>query len=752
VTPRREFLQINFLALVASSVIPHDRPKSHRLDRDAKPSVSSAGRDYWNDWPSYFTEKVHRLRIEHRTALASLRGRGEVQQRIAAIRSKVWEIVGGPFEKTPLNARTVGTLECKNFRIEKVVFESQPRVYVSANLYLPKFGTPPYPAVLSPLGHSFEGKAVLDYQMLFQNLARRGYLVLTFDPFGQGERHQYLDRKTGRPLYGPTGEHDKAGWPVLLLGATFAQYLVWDGIRALDYLLTRPEADGSRLGCVGHSGGATMTMYLCALEPRLQVAVEVEGHTRNFAGPQYVPPGAVADAEQNLVGSMKLGVDRGDMLWAFTPKPLLMIYTVNDALERPSYEQAVNEIYDDCRAAYRLQGAEERVRLFRGFMPHEFDSISRRETYAWLNRWLAEKDLGTEEVQFEVLPHGALNCTNTGEALTSLGGRSVVQISTDRARALSSEIRFRTERTESAELLARTQARLRQLLSFPSDRFPLSVNVLSQSERPSVSIEEFVFRSEEQVRVPGWFIKPSKSHLPLPTVLYVSENGKDSAIVEEDKKGELLTVAQQGFAVCAIGLRGHGETSPSFPQAGPLWYYPGGGKELRQDYAWASLILGNPVLGQQVWDLLRCLDFLATRRDVEMQRLYLAGVGGGALTALLGAVVDYRPASILCDHMLADYLSVVEAEDYNVELSCILPGILKEFDVPELAQVLAPRRLTLLNAVGPRGEVLSKPDLQTTFRVATEAYSRAGVSENLVLDNQPEEPLSGVFSRWLGKS
>jgi hypothetical protein len=248
-------------------------------------------------------------------------------------------------------------------------------------------------------------------------------------------------------------------------------------------------------------------------------------------------------------------------------------------------------------------------------------------------------------------------------------------------------------------------------------------------------------------------MKPSKSDLPLPTVLYVSENGKDSAIVEEDKKGELLTLAQQGFAVCAIGLRGQGETSPSFPQAGPLWYYPGGGKELRQDYAWASLILGNPVLGQQVWDLLRCMDFLATRRDVEILRLHVAGVGGGALTALLGAVLDERPASILCDHMLADYLSVVESEDYNVELSWLVPGILKELDMPELVQALAPRRLTLLNAVGPRGEVLSKPDLQAKFRVATEAYSRAGAGDNLVLDNQPEEePLSRVFSRWLGKS
>jgi len=750
VASRREFLRTNLLSFVSPFVTPRGWVGSDRSEGEGKPSFPPAARDYWNDWPSYLTEKVRRARIERRAALSSLRGQEEVKQRISTIRSKVWGVVGGPLERTPLNPRTVGTLEGKNFRIEKVIFESQPRVYVSANLYLPKAGTPPYPAVLSPLGHYPEGKSALDYQLLFQNLARKGYVVLTFDPFGQGECHQYLDREAGRPLYSPTVEHDKAGWPILLLGATFAQYRVWDGTRALDYLLTRPETDGSRIGCVGHSGGATMTMYLCALEPRIQVAVEVEGHTRNFAGPDYVPPGAVADAEQNLVGSLKVGIDRGDMLWAFAPKPLLMIYTEHDALERPSYVQAVHEIYNDCRAAYRIMGAEERVRLYSAHLPHEFDSINRREAYAWLNRWLAGQDLGTDEVQLEALPPGALNCTNTGEVLTSLGGRSVVQISSDRARSITSEIRSQSETVESAGLLGWTRDRLRQLLSLPAEHFPLDEKVLSRSERPGVSIEEFVFRSKEHIRVPGWFVKPAKADAPLPTILYVSENGKDSAILEDDKKGELLTLTRRGFAVCAIGLRGYGATSPLFPQEGPLWYYPGGGGELRKDYAWASMILSSPVLGQQVWDLLRCLDFLATRREVKTHCLHVAGVGGGALVALLGAVLDNRPASILGVHMLSDYRSVVESEDYTIELSWLVPGILKEFDVPDLATVLAPRRLSLLNAVGPRGEVLSKSDLRAKFKSAIEAYSQAGASENLSLESQPVEPLSGSFSKWLG--
>jgi len=166
-------------------------------------------------------------------------------------------------------------------------------------------------------------------------------MVLPFDPFGQGERLQYLDARSGKSLYGPTGEHDQAGRPMLLLGSQFAEYRVWDSIRALDYLLSRPEVDPERIGCMGQSGGGTMTMYLAPLEPRIKVAVESDGNSENVAGPSYAPPGAVDDAEQNLAGSLPEGLDRGDLLLAFAPKPLLILYSRTDSglTYSPTYEE-----------------------------------------------------------------------------------------------------------------------------------------------------------------------------------------------------------------------------------------------------------------------------------------------------------------------------------------------------------------------------------------------------------------------------
>jgi dienelactone hydrolase len=570
------------------------------------------------------------------------------------------------------------------------------------------------------LGHYAEGKSARDYQCLFQTLARKGYVVLAYDPFGQGERQQYLDPLTGRSRYGPTVEHDKAGWPLLLLGSTLAQYRVWDGIRALDYLASRPEVDADRIGCVGHSGGATMTMYLCALEPRIQVAVEVEGHTRNFAGPHYIPPGAIGDAEQNLVGSMPLGLDRGDLLWAFAPKPLLLIYTTHVALERPSYVEAVEEIFEEVKTAYRILGAEEKVRLFAAFLPHEFDLFNRRETYGWFNRWLAGKDLGVDEAEFESSPAGALNCTSTGQVLTSLGGRSIVQVNRDRATLLKSRGPLGAPALGANAIQDRVRGNLRALLALPSNRFPLDARLLSSDDRAGVTIEEFEFRSEEQIRVPGWFMKPSQKRSRFPVILYVTKNGKDSAVGEENG---LEAVVRRGFGLCVIGLRGQDETLPSFPAPGPRWYDEGGGKLLRDDYAWASLIIGKPVLGQQVWDFLRTLDYLESRPDVDLTRLMVFGEAAGGLVAVLGSVLDPRPLSILCARMLADFYSLVESEEYTAELSWLVPGILRNLDMPDLIAVLAPRKCTLVNTVGPTGEILSESLLHTRFQIAIDSYS-----------------------------
>jgi len=169
-------------------------------------------------------------------------------------------------QRAPLNAQITGTLEEDDFTIEKVLFESQPGFHLTANLYRPR-GEGPFPAVLHPLGHTENGKAYGEYQRANRLLARNGFVVLCFDPLGQGERKQFLGTD-GTPTLQASSEHQQLGVVPILLGRSLATYMVWDGVRAIDYLCSRPDVDSKRIGCMGNSGGGNLTSYLMAYDDR----------------------------------------------------------------------------------------------------------------------------------------------------------------------------------------------------------------------------------------------------------------------------------------------------------------------------------------------------------------------------------------------------------------------------------------------------------------------------------------------------
>jgi cephalosporin-C deacetylase-like acetyl esterase len=743
---RRKFIQSNMLGLALplagantfAAAGPGSEPADSRTEGQGE-------RDYWNDWPQYLTGEINKARARRLAGLQALRSEADVRARIDKVRSTVWKLVGGQFEKTPLNPRITGTLDHGAYRIEKVIFESHPEIFVTANLYVPQGRKGPFPGLLAPLGHTSNGKAYRNYAYVYQTLARKGYLVMAFDPFGQGERYQYLDPRTGKGLYGPTGEHSEAGRPMLLFGSTFAQYRAWDGVRALDYLLSRPEVDPVKIGLTGQSGGGTMTMYLCALEPRIKVAVEVDGNHENLAGPSYAPPGAVADAEQNLIFSLPEGIDRGDLLLAFAPKPLLMIYTPIDrgATYSPTYIEGTKEVYMEVQSAYKLMGAPEKADLFATSLPHDYDFFSRQAAYKWFNRWLGHEDWGTEEAEYDESTPDALNCTSTGQVLTSLGGRTVVQLSADRLQRLMSANPPGNTPGEAEAFRERAQGTLRRLLALPSKKTPLESKTVSSHTRKGVHIEEIVLNSEPSIRVTGWFLKPAQANGPLPAILHVSERGKNESIEET---GDIVNLVNKGFAVYSVDLRGLGFSIPRLPAAGPVFYH---GDNIQEDYAWACFTLGKPVLGQRVWDCLRCLDYLESRPDVDRDRIHGFGEGGAAIALLLTGVLEKRLISQILDSIIATYRSLVESRAYSLKFPWFLYGILEHFDLPDLVGALAPGPCWLLNTTNALGEPLPESDLSAIYRHPLEAYKHSGAGEGLKLLVHPDSKRQNILDNWL---
>ena len=167
--------------------------------------------DYSRDLERYLVRVSNDARVRRKRVINAISTRQDVLDRQKMVVAELWKMLGGPLDRTPINARVTGTVQRPGYRIENVTFESRPRLYVTANLYLPA-GTGRRPAILGPLGHSVNGKAWPSYQKLFSNLARKGYVVLAYDPFGQGERIEYPGSRPGQSaLGGGTSEHEYAG-------------------------------------------------------------------------------------------------------------------------------------------------------------------------------------------------------------------------------------------------------------------------------------------------------------------------------------------------------------------------------------------------------------------------------------------------------------------------------------------------------------------------------------------------------------
>jgi dienelactone hydrolase len=250
----------------------------------AAPGVRVGYRDYSRCLPDYLRELAQRAYLTRNREIAKLTNPAAIRARQKWVRETFWKLAGGEPERTPLNARSLGTVEREGFRIEKILYESVPQFHVPANLYIPSSAKPPYPGVLFQMGHTMNGKAADTYQRCCQGLARLGYLVLAFDPMGQGERIYYPGSSLQRTrLRSSDDEHTTPGKQMILLGDTCSRMQVWDAVRSLDYLAAHPLVDPKKLASTGQSGGATVTMLLTAVDDRLAAAAVMMGNTENFA-------------------------------------------------------------------------------------------------------------------------------------------------------------------------------------------------------------------------------------------------------------------------------------------------------------------------------------------------------------------------------------------------------------------------------------------------------------------------------------
>ena len=293
--------------------------------------------------------------LQQRTdSILSIATLEQAQERKRLVRAKLLEDLGGlPDYHGPLHARIIGRIHNDSYTVEKVIYESLPGFYITANVYRPN-RPGRYPGVLLQAGHTQEGKP--ENQRVAANLALKGFVVLCFDPIGQGERVQTYSRQINAPLTGwSVPEHVEMAAQTLLINQGLARYFIWDAMRSLDYLSTRPDVDASHLGSAGCSGGGALTTFTGALDPRLKVVIP-GCYPASF---RVLFSTMGPDAEMIFPNLLASGLDTADFVEQSAPVPWLLETTETD--EYHFSHEGVRLVYDEARRWYSLYHAEENL-------------------------------------------------------------------------------------------------------------------------------------------------------------------------------------------------------------------------------------------------------------------------------------------------------------------------------------------------------------------------------------------------------
>ncbi len=597
--------------------------------------------------------------------IAAIQTTAAADQRREQVRTKLLDLLGGlPDYTGPLNARRTGEIAASGYTIEKIYFESLPRLYITANVYRPVNATR-HPGVLIPAGHTQEGKP--EAQVLAANLARQGYVALTYDPIGQGEREQSYLPQLGRELAGGGGnEHLELGARSILLGQSVARYFIHDARRALDYLASRPDVDPERLGVTGCSGGGCITTYLAAFDPRIKAAAPgcyINSFRKLFPGP-------TADSEMSLPQFLASGLDLADFIELPAPRmPWLLMATTGDYFTPAGAEP----VYREAKHFYDLYGAGDRVRFFVGDGPHGTPRESREAIYAWMARWLKGINAAPADEPVKQYTDRELRVTLGGNVDELPGSRKVYQVIADEA-----ALRLQPK---SVEELRRELRRL----GVPSTANPPSVRTLETVNADGFRIEQLAFDSEPGIELSARLYLPNKAgrapatlvveERRLPVPLFVQRSQSTAAVCE--------ALVRAGHVVLELSPR----DSPSADEGRPFL-----GNWVTNERA---DLVGRNLPALRAHDILRGVDLLAARADVETKAIrgYARGVKGFWL--LLAAVMDPRMAGLWLDRMPVSFRSVFDQPLTTHLFDALIPGFVRHWDMSTLLEEVRKNRRIL---------------------------------------------------------
>ncbi len=673
----------------------------------------------WSDGGAMLMKHLNTEAFRHLDArdriIADLQSAEDWQQRQRDVQKTLQEIVGPFPERTPLNARVTGVVTKEDYRVEKIVFESMPGYLVTAALFIPNNLTEKRPAILNVIGHSTTSFRRDIYQVVILNLVKKGFIVLAMDPYGQGERIDYFDAEKGRSkVGGSTGIHSYIGNQMFLTGVSPGRYFVWDGIRAIDYLLTREEVDPERIGLTGLSGGGTQTSYISIFDDRVKAAAPscyITGFRRllESIGPQ--------DAEQNFYHAVARRLTHADFLEVRAPRPTLIVATTRDFFSI----QGARETYTEVKKAYVALGHEDHILLSEDDYEHGFTAKNREATYAFFQRFLDLPGDPTDQA-VETLSADKLNVTPTGQLATSFKGRTlfdVHKVTLDRLAA-----KLDASRRHADSHLRQVRNRAKTLSGFRATERVGEVIYRGRYQRSGYTVERLALPGEGDTVIPLLAFVPEGAG-PHPVALWMHPDGKAA---DAAPGGAIEQCVRWGRLVLAPDVLGVGETRNTVVNYPSAAHY-------------GAILIGRSLPGLQAGDILRVVKYARQRDDVNPQDT-LALARGTLCPALLhAAAFDSDIRAIVLDRPLLSYHLLAAHRHYRYDMHATVAGALTAYDLPDLMACCAPRRLVVVDPVDHLSNSAAPALIDAQYAFPLETYRAQNASENVFIAQTLDEAI-----------
>ena len=634
--------------------------------------------------------------------------KAEWQARRAALRAAMFSAMGPfPEKPCPLDAQVLGKIERNSYRIEKLIFQSRTKVWVTASLYVPTKVKGKSPAVLVVHGHWAGARRDPVVQARCLGLVQLGFVVLAVDAFGAGERYSEPARGTYHgALYGATL------WPT---GHSLLGMQVYDNHRAVDYLLTREEMDGTKIGITGASGGGNQSMYAGALDERIGAVAPVcsvgqyRAYLRTACCVCEVLPGALRFTEE------------GDVLGLVAPRALRVINASRDGIQFSPGEAAKS--IARAQVIFDLSAARDRVHHLVFESGHDYSQPMREAMYGWMTKWLKGAADGNpvSEPKIELETAEALACFPSADERPK-GFLFPPSFAAREAKLLvqkaEKHVPTHAEEWQASAALMRTD--LRKIVGeMPKSLRPLA-KVAAAPPSDDLVATHLRLNGENEMPIPVYLLTRKVQPEKRPTCVLLHLEGKAAAAKHPLAK----SLAMAGWTVAAPDLRAIGDLEPANDAI------RGAPDHKSAEHA---LWIGRPLLGQWVFDTLCVLDWLATQPNRDKEHIAIVGLGHAGLVALTAAALfPERVTSVAAIGSIATLVTPIEYPA-GTPMGLLAPGLLRVGDVPHLAALGAPHRLFIGDGRNAAGKEMNNLDLQNAYRFTRSVYQAHRTGEKFTL-------------------